>query len=100
MRRMSRESSVTTTRPRRGVVVVTGVTWLGGDRGGGDGLVDGGAGAGEQALGVEEHDQPVLDLGDRVDRVAAGGRHVLELVARDGDDLVDLVDDDADLAGA
>ena len=60
----------------------------------------GGRRAREKALGVEEDHEPVADLGDRVDRVRAGGRDRLELVGARGQDLLDLVDHDADLAGA
>ena len=38
------------------------------------------AGGGEAALGVEQDDQAVVDLRDRLDRVGVGGRDALELV--------------------
>jgi hypothetical protein len=49
----------------------------------------------DDALGVEEDDEAVADLGDAVDGPAPGRRRVVELVAADGDDLFDVVDDHA-----
>src|SRR6476661_113035 len=94
MRRIRRESSATTTRcgVLESAATVTG--WLDGGQ-----LVDA-AGAGEQPLRVQQDDEAVVDLGDRLDRLRVGGRNGLELLARDGQDLFDVADEDAGLAGA
>jgi hypothetical protein len=64
--------------------------------GGGHGWLSGDLGAeAEEPGGAEEHDQAVVELDDRVDRGLVGGREALELVGVDGDDLLDVVDDDA-----
>src|SRR4029079_207777 len=57
------------------------------------------AGAGEETFRVERDEAAVVDLGDRLDRLRVGGRDGLELVARDGQDLFDVADEDAGLAG-
>src|SRR3954449_1211999 len=82
---MRPESSATTTR-LGGAVVIRGL-------GGGE------VGAGEDALGVEQDDEAVVDLRDGLDRRAAGGRHGVELGLLDGEDLLDVVDDDAGHVG-
>src|SRR3954470_6793947 len=84
-RRMRPESSATTTRVAGGAVVI----------GSGSGQL----GAGEDALGVEQDDQAVVDLGDGLDRRAAGGGDRVELGVLDGEDLLDVVDDDAGHVG-
>ena len=58
--------------------------WLGGDLGA----------EAEEPGWAEQHDQAVVELDDGVDRGLVGGREALELVGVDGDDLVDVVDDD------
>src|SRR5947209_11776437 len=78
---MKAESSATTTR--RGVDEST-VVSLGRE-------VD----AGEDALGVEQDDEAVGDLCDRVDEVGAGAGHGVELLALHREHFLDLVDDDA-----
>src|SRR4051812_17418033 len=91
MRRMSRESSATTMRCSEGLTAATGVI---SDRGE---LV--GLGADEQSLGVEQDHEAIADLGDGLDRLGVGRGDRLELIARDGEDLLDVADDDAGLAG-
>src|SRR6185437_14797526 len=71
--------SATTTR-----VGGTAGIWLRGD----------GVGAREDALGVQQDDQAVVDLGDRLDGRAARGGHGVELRLVDGEDLLDVVDHD------
>ena len=75
---MNGESSATTMRG------AAAIGWLGGDLG---------ADA-EEPGRAEQHDQAVVELDDGVDRGLVGGREALELVGVDGDDLVDVVDDD------
>src|SRR3954451_22390525 len=96
MRRIKRESSATTTRCAVLEEIVATVTGCGLDCGQ---LVDA-TRAGEQALGVEQDDEAIVDLGDRLDRLRVGGWDGLELLARDGQDLFDVADEDAGLAGA
>src|SRR3954470_5680373 len=83
-RRMRPESSATTTRVAEAFVIGSGSGQLG---------------AGEDALGVEQDDQAVVDLGDGLDRRAAGGGDRIELGVLDGEDLLDVVDDDAGHVG-
>src|SRR3954449_13053675 len=83
-RRMRPESSATTTRVAGAFVIGSGSGQLG---------------AGEDALGVEQDDQAVVDLGDGLDRRAAGGGDRVELGVLDGEDLLDVVDDDAGHVG-
>src|SRR3954453_11991856 len=83
-RRMRPESSATTTRVAGAFVIGSGSGQLG---------------AGEDALGVEQDDQAVVDLGDGLDRRAAGGGDRIELGVLDGEDLLDVVDDDAGHVG-
>src|ERR1700754_2821015 len=93
MRRIRRESSATTTRCALvGVLATEPVLLRRGE------LV--GADAREQTLGVEEDDEAVADLGDRLDRLHVGRRDGLELLGGDGEDLLDVAHDDAGLAGA
>ena len=95
MRRIRRESSATTTRCVVVVESAATVTCVPTRR-----RARRRAARGEQALGVEQDDEAVADLGDRLDRLRVGGRDGLELVAGDGQDLLDVADDDAGLAGA
>src|SRR4051794_33535263 len=83
-RRMRPESSATTTRGAGATVIASGRGRLG---------------AGEDALGVEQDDQAVVDLGDGLDRGAGRGGHGLELRVLDREDLLDVVDDDAGHVG-
>src|SRR3954469_17299863 len=94
MRRIRRESSATTTRCAVWEEIAATVT-TGSDRGQ---LVDA-AGAGEEPLRVQQDDETVVDLGDRLDGLGVGGRDGLELLARDGQDLLDVADENAGLAG-
>src|SRR3954470_13911472 len=84
-RRMRPESSATTTRVAGGAAVI----------GSGSGQLA----AGEDALGVEQDDEAVVDLGDGLDRRAASGRDRVELAVVDGEDLLNVVDDDAGHVG-
>src|SRR4051794_27666571 len=64
--------------------------------GGGHRWLSGDLGAEAEEPGwAEQHDQAVVELDDGVDRGLVGGREALELVGVDGDDLLDVVDDDA-----
>src|SRR3954447_21863095 len=92
MRRIRRESSVTTTRCALLVRPAT--------NGGLRGAELVGAMGCEQALGVEQDHEAVADLRDRLDRLQVGRRHGLELLGGDGEDLFDVADDDAGLARA
>src|SRR3954447_9366527 len=83
-RRIRRESSAPTTRVEGAAVI----------RSGGGEL-----GAREDALGVEQDHEAVVDLGDGLDRGAAGGRDGVELAVLDGEDLLDVVDDHAGHVG-
>src|SRR3954470_13940614 len=94
MRRIRRESSATTTRCAVWEEIAATVT-TGSDRGE---LVDA-AGAGEEPFRVQQDDEAVVDLGDRLDRLRVGRRDRLELLGRDGQDLLDVADEDAGLAG-
>src|SRR5258707_7270714 len=49
----------------------------------------------EDALGVEQDDETVCDLRDRVDEVGAGSGDSVELGGFDREHFLDLVDDDA-----
>src|SRR4051795_7411277 len=84
-RRMRPESSATTTRLAGGAAVI----------GSGSGRL----GAGEDALGVQQDDEAVVDLGDGLDRGAGRGGHGLELRVLDREALLDVVDDDAGHVG-
>src|SRR3954463_869619 len=83
-RRMRPESSATTTRVAGAFVIGSGSGQLG---------------AGEDALGVEQDHEAVVDLGDGLDRGAAGGGDGVELGVLDREDLLDVVDDDAGHVG-
>src|SRR4051812_23296206 len=95
MRRIRRESSATTTRC---AVLEIAATVIRGrlDRGE---LVDAARPRGEQTLGVEQDDEAIVDLGDRLDRLRVGRGNRLELLVRDGQDLFDVADEHAGLAG-
>src|SRR4051812_18227327 len=84
-RRMRPESSATTTRVAGGAAVI----------GSGSGRL----GAGEDAFGVEQDDEAVVDLGDGLDRRAASGRDGVELGVLDREHLLHVVDDDAGHVG-
>src|SRR5262245_18360677 len=94
MRRIRRESSATTTRCALFRVPATGIA----------GCLRRGelvrAVAGEETLGIEQDDETVADLGNRLDRPQVGRRDGLELLGGDGQDLLDVADDDAGLTGA
>src|SRR3954452_21682995 len=95
MRRIKRESSATTTRcavEEEIAATVTGEL----DRGQ---FVDA-AGASEEAFGVEQDHEAIVDLGDRLDRLGVGRRDGLELLGGDREHLFDVADEDAGLAGA
>src|SRR3954469_10133275 len=94
MRRIRRESSATTTRCR-----VEEESVATGTRGSDGGELVDAAGAGEQAFRVEQDHQAVVDLGDRLDRLRVGRRDGLELLAGHGQDLFDVADENAGLAG-
>jgi hypothetical protein len=50
----------------------------------------------DEAVEVEQDDEAVVDLGDRLQQlVLRGGRQVLEVGVTHGQDLGDIVDDDA-----
>src|SRR4051812_16204048 len=83
-RRMRPESSATTTRVGDAVVTA---------------LRGGRLGAGEDALGVQQDEQAVVDLGDGLDRGAAGRGNRVELRVLDREDLLHVVDDDAGHVG-
>src|SRR3954463_529410 len=92
MRRIRRESSATTTRCALWGAPAT-------RRASGRGeLVD--AGGRKQTTRVEQDHEAVADLRDRFDRLQVGRRDGLELLGGDGQDLLDVADDDAGLAGA
>jgi MtN3 and saliva related transmembrane protein len=48
-----------------------------------------------RSVGIEEHHEAVVDLDDAVDEGGGRSGRGLQLVGADGEDLVDLVDDDA-----
>src|SRR4051812_50159186 len=94
MRRIRRESSATTTRCAVWEEIAATVT-TGSDRGE---LVDA-AGAGEEPFRVQQDDEAVVDLGDRLDRLRVGRRGRPEVLGRGGPDLPDGAHQGARLAG-